>query len=248
MMKKVVIALCVMAMSSIAIADMTQDFESMVTSDLYTSGEFRDGWPWYWGDSASIVSGVYGNTTKMVGIHGYSSVEYHAQAGEQLSEASIEFDICYDTVSANRLQIRDSSGWNVVNFLMQGGYGDVGIYDLVIDGSYTAYFSSATFVDVFTPGTWYNVEIAMNMNYELTNVFIDGSPLFLGMDTMQNGITGSVNHSGQTLTMARHFQWTGWQPPGDYIYLDDYSVYVPEPATCLLLLGGAMLLRRRKRA
>jgi hypothetical protein len=243
MMKKVLIALCVMAMSSIAIADMTQDFEAMVTSDLYSGGEFRGGsWPSYYTDASSIVSGIGGNTTNMIGFHGYESVEYWAAASEQLTKGSIEFDLYYDTVSTNSLVIRSNTYYNMAQFSMTAGSGDAGIYDLAVQAGYAHGTYSATFVDVFTPGTWYNVEFVFDCGPELTSLYIDGNPLYQNKMTMSQGAGGTINHGN--LMYDRHLQYLGGS--SDHIYLDDYAVYVPEPATCLLLLGGAALLRRRK--
>jgi hypothetical protein len=226
-----------------AIADYTEDFESMVTSDLDGGVPYHSGWPNSYTPPHVYIDtdGIGTNTTQVVEVQGFSSLEYDIPSGDRQSPGRFSFDVNLDnTVNgspgtpAGRFLLRTSSYYVAAEFSWYLG----------TSGNYTlqdSFGGGGSVEDVLTPGTWHNVEFRYDNDTALCSLFVDSVPVYID-STYATSYTG--DYSTTTVSFARLLHYLGG--PTNSIYYD--NLFIPEPATCLLLGSGLVLLRRRKRA
>ena len=235
-MRKIVMVLCVLAISSMAAADMTQDFETWVTSDLTAGNPIQDGWPGYYSPPHVYIDtdGVGTNTTRVVEIRGYDGIEMNIPGSEQRTQGRVSFDINFDDNQYGVLALRTTSYYEAIRL----NFDDDGAGNIQVTDGWGA---GGTAI-VTTPGTWTHFEMRYDNSTLLWDLFVDGTPVWVNHAGYDPAYTGDW--------MANPVNYLRWAliggGTGDVMYVD--NVFIPEPATCLLLGSGLVLLRRRKRA
>lgn len=256
MVKRTIIMLAaVTAIASSVQAEFNDDFES------YTAGqEVSSPWVSHFGQ---FYNGNYGNQLAFVeqdtGSNGTQVIDlvdaaYWGNpaivlpAENQYSQGFVQWDMAtpYDGSWAS---IR--TWWNTDGEVGGGGYdwvvnlsiGTADIWERPPGGNLFIDTSPANRADgVVTAGQWHTYRVEFDfLGGDGTNgewsLFMDGGAAPV--------LTGALGTDGQAFT--RTLKVVGWEvPSGDGVFIDNFIVDVPEPATGLLLVGGlACLIRRR---
>ena len=183
-MKRTILAILLLISSS-ALAEFSEDFEGMVSSDLDTA-------PWYrWGGGGylpGIVTGAGTNATNVVSMSEFSYTKLLVPDACQYEIGVLEFDWYEQTNRWSKIYLRESAGWNVVHFniLDNGGGTSLEVED--------HYDSTAKANDVVQTGTWHHFKINWNVNANsgagVYSVAVDGQELWMAASGPGYNYTG----------------------------------------------------------